>query len=218
MGWKIEDRLWLLLKESVGERHSWKALWEWLAGQSTVSAGRWRNFYSGHQKASTDMVEAASKLWPQYAFWLATGITDAANGHIAPVTALVFPEHSYDSSEESNTYFRRSLELVETLAQRANVSQMDDELRRQMIERLCVFGTWTASGLLSEAYRLSSTGLYIDYKQAWEQREVKRNEHVGNLRREKPQVQGQVSPASGIDERAKHQSKSELFYRVNDST
>lgn len=31
-----------------------------------------------------EVIEAVAKTWPQYAYWLITGMTDPAHGHICP--------------------------------------------------------------------------------------------------------------------------------------
>lgn len=31
-----------------------------------------------------EVLEAVAKQWPEYAYWLITGMTDPANGHISP--------------------------------------------------------------------------------------------------------------------------------------
>jgi hypothetical protein len=40
------------------------------------------------------MIQVLARMFPQHAFWLSTGITDAANGRIVPLTAQIFPELS----------------------------------------------------------------------------------------------------------------------------
>lgn len=212
--WPIEDRLSLLLKEQLGYQPSLSSLWRWLETWTGVGATRWRNFHTGQQKVSVDMIEAACHLWPHYAFWLATGITDTANGHIAPDTALNFPEHSYVPDEYTNTYFKLSLELNSSLAKSANISALEPDLRRAYLERLQVLGTWTASGLLSAAYELSSTPEYKRLEQAWNERNNQREEHIKQLRQRKPEVKTANSVELRTpDQRTMHQHDFDLFYK-----
>lgn len=51
-----------------------------------ISAERWRRFVRGAMPPAEDMIEAAAQAWPEFAFWLATGLTDPAHGHVAPHT------------------------------------------------------------------------------------------------------------------------------------
>lgn len=45
---------------------------------------RWSNIKRRHVRAGAPEIEAAGKLWPQYAYWLITGLTQAEAGHISP--------------------------------------------------------------------------------------------------------------------------------------
>jgi hypothetical protein len=55
------------------------------------------------------MIEALARRWPQYAFWLATGLTDAENGHTAPPDAWTSNEDK--SPEETERAAVRYFEL-----------------------------------------------------------------------------------------------------------
>jgi hypothetical protein len=50
-----------------------------------VKARTWINISSGKQKANHEHIEALGKAFPQYAYWLVTGLTDEAHGHTSPV-------------------------------------------------------------------------------------------------------------------------------------
>lgn len=49
-----------------------------------IQADTWKSWFHGRQRPTVEMIESAGKQWPQYAFWLTTGFTDIAHGHIAP--------------------------------------------------------------------------------------------------------------------------------------
>ncbi|CAM2194586.1 protein of unknown function [Paraburkholderia kururiensis] len=49
-----------------------------------IDANRWKAVWHGRQRVMPDMIEAIAKRYPQYAFWLAAGISDPAYGHVAP--------------------------------------------------------------------------------------------------------------------------------------
>lgn len=91
----IGDRLKLLLqakcrlgagRESTAAKPHFAehGFWLRLAASTSVPSARWRNFFSGNQKVTPPMIDAAAKLWPQHAFWLAAGLVDLDAGHTAP--------------------------------------------------------------------------------------------------------------------------------------
>jgi hypothetical protein len=45
---------------------------------------RWSNVKRRSVRAGAQEIEAAGKLWPQYAYWLVTGLTQPEAGHISP--------------------------------------------------------------------------------------------------------------------------------------
>lgn len=50
-----------------------------------ISAQKWQNLGQGKQRANDEMIEAIGKAFPQYAYWLVTGKTDEAHGHVSPI-------------------------------------------------------------------------------------------------------------------------------------
>lgn len=89
----IYNRARTLIEQSTDPRQRFKELSE----RTGISAESWKTFWNRGTKISGEMVEALGRAWPQYAFWLATGITDAPHGHIDAypdddrVTALGLP-------------------------------------------------------------------------------------------------------------------------------
>ena len=55
-----------------------------LEDSTGVKAETWRTWWNREGKPSADMIEALAKAWPEFAFWVSTGIDDFAHGHIAP--------------------------------------------------------------------------------------------------------------------------------------
>jgi hypothetical protein len=112
----IEDRMILLLNEQSrlapgeDERPKWalrgafgtllprpepgRGYLERLTEYTRISVQRWRKVFHRRQRPTPDMIEALARLFPHYAFWLVTGITDAANGHVAPDNAQTFEKSS----------------------------------------------------------------------------------------------------------------------------
>ncbi len=50
-----------------------------------ISAQKWQNLGQGKQRANDEMLEAIGRVFPQYAYWLVTGKTDEAHGHVSPI-------------------------------------------------------------------------------------------------------------------------------------
>jgi hypothetical protein len=76
----LSTRLLSLIDVKVSGGKRFKQLEE-LTG---IGARRWNAFSLGNQQPTIEMIEAVSKLWPQHAFWLATGIEDSTCGHTDP--------------------------------------------------------------------------------------------------------------------------------------
>ena len=74
----ISDRLKLIVKAETPE----KGRFPFLETHSGINAATWRTWWTRGAAPNGYLVEAAGLLWPQYAFWLATGLTDVCNGHI----------------------------------------------------------------------------------------------------------------------------------------
>ena len=103
---KIGDRLKQLIAAKTDDRLRYVQL----ESATGISADLWKNFWFGRKKADADMIEAASKTWPENAFWLATGVTDAQFGHISGIPEATFPElNPRQGMPASSEYFRASV-------------------------------------------------------------------------------------------------------------
>lgn len=117
----IDTRLRLLLTCLTSNKNDWKLL-ERATG---LSAEKWRQFTRGTTKVSSSMLEVVGKTWPQYAFWLITGVSDEKHGHHAPHRIWAFPnldpddeyepEGKYSNYEKTTTYFKSASKLVSDL-------------------------------------------------------------------------------------------------------
>jgi len=56
------------------------------------------------------MLEEIGREWPQFAFWLITGLDDWQNGHVAPATASYLPEQVRLESVPTTAYFRARMQ------------------------------------------------------------------------------------------------------------
>ncbi|WP_186165182.1 hypothetical protein [Burkholderia gladioli] len=103
---KIGDRLKQLIAAKTDDRLRYVQL----ESATGISADLWKNFWFGRKKADAEMIEAASKTWPENAFWLATGITDTQFGHVATIPDATYPElNPRQSMPASSEYFRASV-------------------------------------------------------------------------------------------------------------
>ncbi|QNH07309.1 hypothetical protein HNQ27_07490 [Pseudomonas sp. B11D7D] len=247
----IEDRVILILKEQMtpaeleamqeGEgpfsafmnrwtppKFAGRGFWEKLAELTGVTSASWRSAFARRQKPTPVMIEKIAKLWPKYAFWLATGITDATNGHVAPITALTFPERLYAEDIWAQSYFRLSIELNERLFQEAGVNLDDEKERFSAAERTRPMAHWQGGALVSTAYRLATSSEYGRLREIWAQREADRVATIGRIdgsnrpwvkRREEMEAAGLSSfPVIGSDPRTSHQSSWDLFFEPKADT
>ncbi|WP_155624801.1 hypothetical protein [Burkholderia vietnamiensis] len=103
-----------------------------LSERTGISAESWKTFWNRGTKISGEMVEALGKAWPQYAFWLTTGITDQTHGHMdafrqddVPFSAL--PMHR----ERAGQLFRLEIERLDYIRERMSENprfEEDDKL------------------------------------------------------------------------------------------
>lgn len=147
MSSKINDRLLLVLLEDADGYGFYPRLEQ----LTHVAAKRWRNFVTGAQGATIEMIEAISRVKPQYAFWITTGITDPERGHIAPSgVETFFPivrgiEQKYATEEFKYLIAQEKLEPID---------DDDRKLKRRLIE----------DKILSMRENNISTKCYLSYE------------------------------------------------------
>lgn len=100
---KISDRLKALIDRRTDKRGKFAQL----EASTNITAESWKSFYYGRQRPNPDMIEAIATMWPECAFWLATGIEDDMHGHIDPTR-----EHDRVAPRTAATpYFHKLVEL-----------------------------------------------------------------------------------------------------------
>jgi len=246
----IEDRVILILKEQMspadleslkGHEGPFSALlslwsqppyagrgfWEKLSQLTGIPSARWRSAFSRKQKPTSVMIESIAHLWPKYAFRLVTGVTDAANGHVAPLTALTFPEFLHAEQPCADAYFGKAIALAKRLYEEGAVDLESDEARLAAVERTLPLAHWVGSDLVEVAYRLAASDEYKELVSEWERREDSRAEHLGRVlgtdrpwerQLEEAKLRGaKLTPIRGADARTKHQSSWDLFYKPRSS-
>lgn len=162
-----------------------RGYFERLTEYTGISTQRWRKVFHRRQRPTPDMIEALARLFPQYAFWIATGITDSSNGHVAPANAQTFPERLYVEADAASQYFRHSLVLFRRLFEEAGVEVKDDQARMRAAKRTRPVAHWHDSPLVDAAYRVAQSDEYAQLREIWFSREGARS---ANLRRIWPAV------------------------------
>ena len=73
-----------------------------------LKATAWQNFWNGRQRPTWEMIELVSMNWPEFAFWLTTGISDPQHGHQGITThgAEYLPKEKRKATE----YFYQKIE------------------------------------------------------------------------------------------------------------
>ena len=116
VNYNIELRMRQLIHNLVQGKPDWKGM-EKLTGTKAV---KWRHFIGGLKKPSVEMFESLCTSYPQFAFWLATGISDEDAGHLAP-GHLGFPgklsggQSSVQEQEATANYFKACQQAAQVL-------------------------------------------------------------------------------------------------------
>lgn len=122
----IQERLRAVIEVKTDERGRFAEL-EKLTG---ISANSWKSFWHGRQRPTCEMIEAACMRWPQYAFWLGTGITDAKYGHVNHRGEASFPERRRARRAKAKDYLEHAVSMFgwrRHLSQQSDVQRSDDD-------------------------------------------------------------------------------------------
>jgi hypothetical protein len=82
-----------------------------LAEISTITADSWKGTWHHKQRPTSEMVQFVARTWPQFAFWLCTGITDQRHGHRAPDGVNCYPEQRMTPRVEAEKYFLHAIAM-----------------------------------------------------------------------------------------------------------
>lgn len=77
----LSERLRLVVETVTPPTRRFVALEE----RTEIKAETWRTWWNRGGKASADMIQAVAESYPEYAFWIATGVEDFAHGHTSPL-------------------------------------------------------------------------------------------------------------------------------------
>lgn len=122
----IDERLRCLIEVVTENKHRDKKLEE----RTGIGADTWKNFWFGRKSADGKMIECVSKAWPQYAFWLATGLDDEDYGHREP-KSLEFKTLGYVVAAAENVFVLRleAAQLEESGEDPKRAQEVDFALR-----------------------------------------------------------------------------------------
>ena len=158
-GMDLRDRLNAITVHQLGGRGRFKEL----AEASRIGMDSWKNTWHKKQRPTTEMVQFVARAWPQFAFWLATGITDMAHGHQAPESSENFLETMYRTRDSAEPYFRRMIGLLESRERgKPELATHFVELRELRMERESAEFSAAASNSMREAATLVLAAQELD--------------------------------------------------------
>lgn len=74
------------LKNLIAHKTTTAKRFKELEELTKIPSGTWRTWWNKDSRPSGEMIEVVAGVWPEFAFWLATGITDSKHGHHSPNT------------------------------------------------------------------------------------------------------------------------------------
>lgn len=111
----------------------------WLQKKSGISRNTWQTWWDKDDAPpSGKMIEAAGRLWPHYAFWLATGISDSEYGHTFPKTlpnSTTWPEDGVARAASAKEYLAHCVMMQDKMAGTSSAYDNQKEWERDW-ERL----------------------------------------------------------------------------------
>lgn len=109
----INERLKAVIAASTDE----SGRFGWLQKKTGISRTTWQTWWDKEGAAPGGrLIEAASRLWPEYAFWIATGIVDLEYGHRAPKTvpnSTTWPAYGGTHYPDAPDFFRQCVVMQE---------------------------------------------------------------------------------------------------------
>lgn len=100
-----------------------------LAALTDIPAASWQKALEQKQKPTLDMLQWVARLWPNNAFWLITGITDARGGHVSSsdsgIDGVFFPERRMMMRNAAKPYFEQVIHVQRCLQEHGQVDHED---------------------------------------------------------------------------------------------
>lgn len=104
---RLAERMKALIDSQTDKRGKFAQL----EATTGIQAENWKSFYYARQRPNPDMIEALAQAWPEFAFWLVTGIDDFFSGHTSPPTpeSLKSPFRERDAAK---ALFQKKIEYA----------------------------------------------------------------------------------------------------------
>lgn len=120
----IGTRLKALIESQTNEKGRFNELEE----QCGISYQTWRSWWHREGVPNGQLIEAAAKLWPNYAYWLATGDSEPEYGNYAPKTATS-PFVARGEPKKWRTEKRAyKLNMLKKLEEEADFGELQEQL------------------------------------------------------------------------------------------
>lgn len=113
--------------------------WTELEKLSEIPAASWNRAFSGKQRPTADMLQTIARLWPEYIFWLMTGVTDAEHGHVACRRSSrsgksFYPERPLRQRKAAKKYFLHLIHMFTRMYGDEEVYESDSEELQAHVE------------------------------------------------------------------------------------
>jgi len=141
-----------VMRAVAPERRRYKELEE----ETGIPATNWQSAAKRKQRPTAAMIEALGRRWPQYAFWMATGLTDAPNGHTAPPDAWTCNEELSTSEAEHAAvrYFELKILVQDAVYGMADHGEIKEPGDSQPAFDTQQLGDFTASSVKPEVQNI----------------------------------------------------------------
>lgn len=118
----IKERMKLAILAKTRDRTRYVQLKE----QTGISGDIWKNFWFDRREPDALMLEAISRAWPEFAYWLVTGATNLASGHICPPNAFCY-EVGITPLITSEAFLRTGVDLAQTIEETVKANPDEEE-------------------------------------------------------------------------------------------
>jgi len=121
----MHSRLIELIDRTTSEGRRFKQLEEWTG----VEATKWRNFYGGKQRPTSEMIEGLCRHFPSMALWITTGQADFANRQFDPAAQQALDKHTLSSVLDKDPSKLDSVEVLRLEVELARRMMIFDEAK-----------------------------------------------------------------------------------------
>lgn len=137
----LQERLKRVLEAETPARGRFSEL-ERLSAHEIPSAS-WTSVWHGRQRPTAEMIELVCQTWPQYALWIATGITEPTSGHEAP--GLPGFDTQLQDQRAEHIYSKQLLEWKVFLFRKARSLMTDpheEKMSEETAQKKALEGAW----------------------------------------------------------------------------